>query len=371
MTAPVIIAGGGLAGSAAAAGLARAGVKVILIEREAGPVDKICGEFLSIEAQHYLGKLGLNLAKLGGHEITNLTLARGDKSVETALPFRGIGISRRDLDEAVLTHAEACGANVLRGNAINRIHEDDDITLDVANIGDMHTRTLFLATGKHEMRGFRREPDSMDDLVGFKMYFRLGAAAEQALAGQIMLILFRGGYAGLQLVEGRKANLCLLVRRSRLQVAGGKWQALLDDLCDESAVLSRALSSALPLLEKPLTIFRVPYGYVYRPNATDDTQIFRLGDQAGVIPSFTGDGMAIALHSAALAVSCYLSGATAARYHERLSSGISGQISRAGRLYAFSQNSGLQAAGFALARIWPQTLRLAANVTRVPMRARL
>jgi hypothetical protein len=183
--------------------------------------------------------------------------------------------------------------------------------------------------------------------------------------------LFRGGYAGLQLVEGRKANLCLLARRSRLQAAGGKWQGLLDDLCDESALLSRALSGALPLLEKPLTIFRVPYGYVYRPNAADKSQIFRLGDQASVIPSFTGDGMAIALHSAALAVSCYLSGASAANYHKRLSSDISGQISRAGRLYALSQNSGLQAAGFALARIWPQTLRLAANVTRVPMRARV
>jgi flavin-dependent dehydrogenase len=185
MTAPVIIAGGGLAGSAAAASLARAGLKVILIEREAGPVDKICGEFLSIEAQQYLGKLGLDLAKLGGHEITHITLARGDKTIQTMLPFQGIGISRRRLDEAILTHAEACGATVLRGNGINRIGCGDDITLDVANIGDLRTKTLFLATGKHEVRGLRREADSTDDLVGFKMYFRLGTAAEQAFTGQI------------------------------------------------------------------------------------------------------------------------------------------------------------------------------------------
>ena len=56
---------------------------------------------------------------------------------------------------------------------------------------------------------------------------------------------------------------------------------------------------AEPLLARPLTISGVPYGFLAPPRPDDP--VFRLGDQAAVIPSFCGDGMAIALHSAVLA----------------------------------------------------------------------
>ena len=44
-----VVIGGGLAGGAVATLLARAGREVTLIEREASPVDKVCGEFLSFQ----------------------------------------------------------------------------------------------------------------------------------------------------------------------------------------------------------------------------------------------------------------------------------------------------------------------------------
>ena len=56
-----VILGGGLAGGAAAVLLARGGEPVRVLEREAGPRDKICGEFLSIEARRDLARLGLCL----------------------------------------------------------------------------------------------------------------------------------------------------------------------------------------------------------------------------------------------------------------------------------------------------------------------
>jgi flavin-dependent dehydrogenase len=370
MTVPVVILGGGLAGAAAAAGLARAGANVTLLEREAGPTDKICGEFLSIEAQKYLTNLGIDLAPLGGHNIQRLTLVRRGKCIEAPLPFQGLGISRRRLDEALLDHATKCGARVIRGHAVNRIIAGADITVETGDTRAFKAKTLFLATGKHEMRGFRRATKTPEDLVGFKMYFRLNTHAQARLAGRIALILFAGGYAGLQLVEDQKANLCLLASRARLNQAGGIWAGLLDDLRRETPYLASALSGAEPLLEKPLTIFRVPYGYVHRPAATDDPRIFRLGDQAGVIPSFTGDGMAIALHSAARAVSCHLNGESATAYHKRLATDISGQIGHAIQLYALAQNPWLQPVFFGLARLWPQGLGLAALMTRVPERAR-
>ena len=90
------VIGCGTAGGAAAALLARDGLRPILLEREAGPRHKICGEFLSGEAQSHLAALGLDLAPLGGARIDRVRLAWGNRLVESPLPFaalpRGSGV---------------------------------------------------------------------------------------------------------------------------------------------------------------------------------------------------------------------------------------------------------------------------------------
>jgi hypothetical protein len=203
------------------------------------------------------------------------------------------------------------------------------------------------------------------------MYFQLTPAEQAGLAHKIALILFNDGYAGLQLVEGGKANLCLLTSRARLKRLQGKWPAVLAELCAESPYLAGILQGAVELLAQPLTIYRVPYGFIHHPSAADPAQIFRLGDQAGVIPSFTGDGMAIALHSAALAAMCAQNGDGALAYHRRLAGDISGQIKRAGFLYRAASAPALQRAAFGLMQALPASLRLAARLTRVPIKSRI
>lgn len=366
----VVIAGGGLAGAAAAAELAQAGMAVSLYERESGPVDKICGEFLSTEAQGSLRRIGFDVAALGGHDIDRLVLTRGARQVETALPFTGLGITRRALDEALLAHAAACGAEILRGRAIGSVDVSDGISLDVGG-ETIRPARLLLATGKHEMRGLRRIAPVPLDLVGFKMYFRLAADQQARLAHKIALVLFHDGYAGLQMVEDGKANLCLLTGRARLKRLENKWPALLAELCGESDYLAGMLAGAAELLAQPLTIYRVPYGFIHKARAADPAGVFRLGDQAGVIPSFTGDGMAIALHSAALAAGCLRRGEPALVYHERLARDISGQIRRAGLLYRAASAPRLQGAAFSLMQAVPASLALAAKLTRVPIKSRL
>jgi menaquinone-9 beta-reductase len=362
----VVVAGGGLAGSAAAIALAKAGVEVILIERETGPVHKICGEFLSVEAQTYLARLGLDIGAMGGAPVSRLRLVRGDRMVTTALPFQGMGLSRFTLDEALLNYAAACGVTVLRGHNIRSIANGGVPVLDVSNHGVIESKTLFLASGKHEMRGAKRVFGSPDDLIGFKNYFRLDARGHSALIGHIELILFQDGYAGLQLVEDGLVNLCLLISRRRFEKVGGKWGALFEDLLKSSPYLARELAGATQVLDQPLAIYRVPFGFVYEPQDTDSRQIFRLGDQAGVIHSFTGDGMSIALHSASLAAEYYLKGESSLAYHRRLSRDIRGQIRRAGVLYSLNSHGWAQAGLFGLARLWPAGLQIAANATRLP-----
>jgi flavin-dependent dehydrogenase len=360
MTPPTIIVGGGLAGAAAGILLARSGHSVTLIERQTGPTDKICGEFLSREAQLHLQRLGLDLAGLGGHRITHLRLVIGASSVRVSLPFAGMGLSRRVLDEALLNRAVSAGAELLRGQTA-RI---SGTAVSLADHQVLQGGPVLLATGKHDLRGRARSSATEgDDLVGFKTYFTLNQEQAKALSGHVEVILFGDGYAGLQMVEAGRSNLCLLVKRSRLQRVGYSWKRLLDDLCSSNAHLRERLDGAVAEWEKPLAIYRVPYGFVHG----GDDSVFRLGDQVGVIDSFSGDGMSIALHSAALAASAVSAGDSAASYHRRVRRDISGQIRRARWLYHLGQQH--PAPLLRLARLWPGSLRIAARLTRVPEHA--
>jgi len=370
LSADVLVAGGGLAGAAAALGLVQAGISVTLIERETQPVHKICGEFLSGEAQDYLSRLGFDITALGGAPISRLRLIRGAETVSTHLPFTAIGLSRFKLDEALLRHAQDCGVEVMRGRSVRKISITNKIAVDIEGIGTAEPATLLLATGKHELRGMKRAftpAKNQKNLIGFKMYFQLRPTARAALESHIELIFFPGGYAGLQLIENGVANLCLLVDRDRYQLCGGNWNGLLTYLQASSPILSDQLAGAEPLLQQPLTIYQVPYGFIHQPQAADPPGLFRLGDQAGVIQSFTGDGMSIALHSAAMATRAVSGKKDGNSFHRQLADDIRGQIKRADALYALLNNPMTQTALFKIANLWPASLRMAAQLTRVPV----
>ena len=202
----ILVAGGGLAGAAAALALAQAGREVVLLEREAAAKDKVCGEFLSGEGAAALARLGLDVMALGGQAIGHIRLLRGRRAVRAALPFRAVGLSRLVLDEAVLALAAGQGAEIRRGCAVRRI----DAGIVESPAENFAPGTLLLATGKHETRGLER-PAPPGTLVGFKTHFRLAPAAHAALSAHVELVLFPGGYAGLLPVEGGRANFSLVI----------------------------------------------------------------------------------------------------------------------------------------------------------------
>ena len=356
MTATVIV-GGGLAGAAAAALLAQAGARPLLLERTGGAHDKICGEFLSTEAQAHLAALGFDIARLGGAPIDRLRLIAGARKVETRLPFRAIGVTRRALDEALLDHAAAAGATVARGVTVRSI---DAGTLDTSS-GALSPETLLLASGKHDVRGAKRDTrGTISGLIGFKQYFRVGAATRAALAGHIEVVLFDGGYAGLQLVESGVANLCLLADRAHFDASGRSWAGLFASLLAEPHLAQR-LGDGEAILDRPLTIAGVPYGFVHRGGGS----AYRLGDQAGVIPSFSGDGMSIALHSARVAARAVIEGAGADAYHAALRRDIAAQIARATWLQRAGTSPSGRAVLLAGLSLVPAAMARAAAWTRV------
>jgi flavin-dependent dehydrogenase len=288
-----LIVGGGPAGASAAIALARGGAMPVLIERCPGERDLVCGGFLGWDAIAALKRLGLDPAALGARPIHRLRLVAGKRIVETALPRAAAGLSRRRLDAALLRMAEEAGAAVLRGRTARAI-EGDAVRLDDGE--EMAADALFLATGKHELRGAVRETGSRPVSVGL----RAPVPPPPGLAGTIELHLYDGGYAGLLVQEDGSANLCLSVAQAR--IADGR-DAFLAQLLKEAPVLAERIGGRLPAASE--AIAGVPYGW--RAPATVPGR-FRIGDQAAVIASLAGDGIAVALASGAAAAHACLRG---------------------------------------------------------------
>ncbi|PJB72799.1 MAG: FAD-dependent oxidoreductase [Alphaproteobacteria bacterium CG_4_9_14_3_um_filter_47_13] len=311
-----VIIGGGPAGCATAILLAKAGSAVTLLEKEPHETHKICGEFLSWEAVHYLTRLGLDLKKMGAHEITDMRLIRGGAIIETPLPRSAWSISRRALDQALQNKARAAGANIKYDYHVSSLSRDEKAWSMQTNQNTLKAQTVFMANGKHELRGWSRD-ESGSGLIGFKMHFQLAPAAFDNLKQHVEIILFKGGYAGLEPIENDLANLCFLIEKETYIQCGKSWESVLEWLTAQSAPLAGALNKAKPQWDRPLAIFDIPYGYVYDgKNAPDN--LYRLGDQMAVIHSFAGDGMAMALHSGFAAVSAYISEVGCATYHAQI-----------------------------------------------------
>jgi menaquinone-9 beta-reductase len=358
----ILVAGGGLAGAAAALALARAGREVLLLEREPVVKDKVCGEFLSGEAAVALARLGLDVVGLGGEVIDHVRLLCGRREVSAALPFRAFGLSRRVLDEAVLARAAQEGAQLRRGCAIRRISAG----IVESTAQEFAPGTLLLATGKHETRGLAR-PAPPGTLVGFKTYFRLAPAERAELSSHVELILFPGGYAGLLPVEDGRVNFCLVLERAVLRRLGG-WPDVLAYVQESCPHLAARLSGAVALRAAPLCIARMPYGFVHRPASGDPANYYRLGDQAAVIHSFTGDGMAIALHSAAVVARCIGAGEGADIYHGRLGGQVGAQIRRAGWVHRALSLPLLGSVSFSIMKKFPACIEALAAQTRLQCR---
>jgi flavin-dependent dehydrogenase len=362
--AEALIIGGGPAGAALGTLLARRGRNVEIVEQSPAMHHKVCGEFLSREAVSYVAQLGLDLGALGAAPIRGVRLASHRSIVECELPFAAMSMTRRKLDEALLALAAREGAAVRRGRRVEALQRSGSGWSAQLTGGEIRgAQSVFLATGKHDLAGHRRPPGKQNDLIAFKMYFDLAAAQQQALRGWVELILFPGGYAGLQLTEDGDANLCLLVNRTTLQSCRNEWQTLLERTRNFSEHLALRLDEATPLLPKPLALSAIPYGMLL---SDSEPGLWRLGDQAAVTASFSGDGISIAFHSAKVAADLYMNGGTAAQLAQRLQRELSGSI----HLATIVSRLMIAAPGLAhLARAWPPLVRILADHTRVPQSA--
>ncbi|MDB5689493.1 MAG: hypothetical protein JWL91_1369 [Sphingomonas bacterium] len=357
-----LIVGGGPAGAAAAILLAGGAARPLIIDRNREAPDHLCGGFLGWDALAALAALGIDAAALGAAPIRRMrVIARGVR-IESALPYAAAGLSRRTLDAALLAQAEKAGAGIERGVTVRAI---DPAARSIRYDGgeEMSADALFLATGKHDLRGSSRPRAAAgaDPAIGLRTRLTATPELARALAGTIELHLFAHGYAGLLLQEDGAANLCLSVAQSRLTAAGGTAEALIASLLEAPRLAERFGQARGHTAWQ--AVAAVPYGW--RAEETPPG-IFRLGDQAAVIASLAGDGVAIALASGRMAARHYLQGGAGAApaYQRAFAAAARRPLRVAGALRAVGESPAAPALLGAFGRI-PGLPALLARLTRI------
>lgn len=337
---PPLIAGGGPAGSAAAIALAMAGERPVIHERQRETGDAICGGFLSWRTLASLARLGVAVP---GHAVDHVRLFAGDATASAPLPGGALGVSRRALDRMMLARADTLGAGIERGVTVKA----------------WSGAPLFLATGKHELRGLARPRAEGDPTLGLRLRLPPHPGLTRSVGRAIELHLFDRGYAGLVLQEDGSANLCLAARKSRLSEADGDPMNLLRQIG------TGALGERLGFADwsRPVdAIASVPYGW--RATATEPG-VWRLGDQAACIPSLAGEGMGIAIASGMAAAQSWARGEDATTFQRDFARRTRRPVGVAALLWRAAENPRLASLGVRGVDVMPRLAALAARATRI------
>lgn len=350
-----LIVGGGPAGSAAAITLARGGARPVLLERQRETGDALCGGFLSWRTLQTLEALGIDVPD--GHAIDRLRLFAGHSMGEARLPHPAVGVSRQRLDSCLLARAEALGVGIERGVTVR---EWSGGRVETGDGAILTPQTLFLATGKHDLRGIGRPRDAAEDQsIGIRVRLSPHPALQKLAGSAIELHLFDKGYCGLELQDGGRGNLCLAVRKSRLGEAGGDP----DRLLAEWAAQSPAFAERLAFRESGSdAIGAVPYGWIARQTIPG---VFRLGDQAAVIPSLAGEGNGIALSSGIMAAQGWMAGETPQAFQARLARATKRPVGIAQQLWHWGERPGAAQALTLGVRLAPWLAGRIAEWTRI------
>lgn len=133
--ADVLVVGAGPAGSAAAYHLARSGAQVLLVERASFPREKACGDGLSPRAVRALLKMGIDPDGPGFERVIGLRTYSRTTTIELLfpeledLPNYGLTCKRTDLDELLARRAENAGARLMeRTEAVSVVRRDGWVT---------------------------------------------------------------------------------------------------------------------------------------------------------------------------------------------------------------------------------------------------
>ena len=287
----VAIIGAGPAGSTLAALLARRGCSVALIDRDAFPRDKLCGEFLSYDALPIVERFGIDLRD--SPAITRCRVISRHRTYEFDFPQAARGVSRLLLDDLLFRNAISAGAQPLQSCTVTAVSRDRVQT----DRGEIAARVVVGAWGRwgrfDQQLGRKFVRDRSHRNFGFKRHYREPRPANREL---IELYSFDRGYLGVSGIENGLTNICGLVHAMRLAGHKGRWESFVEEIRREEPQLEAMYARYTPAKDDFLSSDPV----IFRGKSAVEQGIFMIGDASGIIDPLTGSGMAMAIQSAVL-----------------------------------------------------------------------
>ncbi|MEY2545406.1 MAG: hypothetical protein QOG48_523 [Verrucomicrobiota bacterium] len=280
------IVGAGPTGSSCAAFAARAGLRVVVIEREKFPREKVCGDCLNPSCWPVLRRLEITdrvrelpHGKLDAVEF----IAIGGAKVHVDLP-RGenseIAIKRSLFDELLLNRTRELGVTIRDQTIVSAIHKErwGDWKIDIVH-DVVRAKVLVAADGRNSTIARLRNllPKPQRERVALQSHIPL----PDNFGDRVVLQFLPQGYSGQAPVNDRELNVCLVGRPhsiADLKTWAEKYFGVSP---------SHPWRTITPLTRAPI--------------APAQENLFFIGDAARVVEPFTGEGIYYALRSGELA----------------------------------------------------------------------
>jgi flavin-dependent dehydrogenase len=292
----VIIVGAGPAGGLAAVLLARKKLRVLLVDRQAFPRPKVCGCCLNGNAIATLKETGLHHLLTENRAIALNEMCLGSKKINHTFPLqRQMVLSRECLDSSLIQEAMREGAFFL------------DTTL--AELGQLtsSSREVFLKQGELQFLSTAKIVVAADGLGGrllVRKYItthlasnntRIGAGVtlldppDFYKNGTLFMTSGNGGYVGLVRLEDGRLDLAAAFDPIAIKKHGGMGPL--------AKALLKEMDWPLPL-DLEIAPWRGTPALTGRITQVATERLFVIGDAAGYIEPFTGEGMAWAFTGA-------------------------------------------------------------------------